>query len=280
MGCSLLRGLCRQLPDPALQVPCDGNPAALALGQARIPNRSAEDHLDPSEARKGHALPATFVRAPDECREDRQLVLQCEQAHPCFEGAQVAIGRARALWKQNDVASLANRFTAAGNRLPVEPVPVHGHRVAQEEGYLPLQRVGAEIVVRAQASDAVDPSEGKCRKQRQGIEVATVIGHDQVPPQPPQLSIVVQPEAVEQPQVRPQRHVNRDSDGIGNEVVSGQVERRRRPTVIPVHHLRSMWRFTRHTGTWSRGSTWGQSGSGCHSGRGCRRVPVSHCPCP
>lgn len=81
-----------------------------------------------------------------------------------------------------------------------------------------------EVVPGAQASNAVEPAQGKGREQHQRIQVAGVIGDDQVPLEAPQLAAVSRPEAMEQPQVPPQQDMDAKPYRLRQQAVMHQIE--------------------------------------------------------
>jgi hypothetical protein len=201
-----------------------------------IPNRLAEEHSDSPRMRDDRSFPAAVVRPLDDGGKDRQVVLQRQQADPRLELADRTVRRPGAFGKQDDVGALRHVPAAVRDSPPVEPIPVHRDRVGQQKGDRSLQRMLEEVVLRAQAADAVDSAERKRGEQHGRIEVAGMIGHDQMPSQSPQLGVVVRAITVEPPQVSPQQDVDRHSHRPGDEPILDEVERRRRSTVAPVHH--------------------------------------------
>jgi len=233
MGCSPLSARPGQAADPPVKVPRDEKPVGLAVGQVPIANRAAEDHLDRTRTRDHRASPATFVRALDVRRQDRQVVPQRQQPDARLELAHLPVGRSRPFGEQDDVGALAHLLAAPGDGPRVEPVPLHGDRIAQQKGEDAFQWIAGEVVLRAQRPDAVDPAQRKRRQQHKRVEVAGVIGHDQVPPQPSQLGAPPDLESMKQPQVGPQENVDHDPDRPGDSAVPRRVEDRWRRLVTP-----------------------------------------------
>ncbi len=201
-----------------------------------IPNRLAEEHSDSPRMRDDRPFPAALVRPLDEGGKDRQVVLQRQQADPRLELAHLTVRRPGAFGKQDDVGAFRHVSAAASNSPPVEPIPVHRDRVGQQKGDRSLQRMLEEVIFRAQAADAVDSPERKRGEQHGCVEVAGMIGHDQMPSQSPQLGVVVRAVTVEPPQVDTQHDVDRHSHRPGDEPILDEVERGRRRAVAPVHH--------------------------------------------
>ena len=81
-----------------------------------------------------------------------------------------------------------------------------------------------EVVSGAQASNAVEPAQGEGREQHQRVQVAGVIGDDQVSLEVSQLAAVGRPEAMKQPQVPPQQHVDAKPYRVGDRAVPRQIE--------------------------------------------------------
>ena len=242
-------GLDRQPGDAAPQVARNGNPVLPSLPRAAVPDGLAERHSNRPGARRKPALRAAFVGTADRGRKDRQSVLQREQAHTGFEGGHPAVRRARALGKQDEVGPSPHFRQAVGDGLRIETVPVHGDGVGQEEGDLLLPGMGEEVVLRAQGAEAVDLPKGERREQGQRIEVAGVIGHDDVAAEVLQLAVVARAKAVEHSQVHPHENVGEDPQRSGGRAVPHQVQRRRRRTVVPQHHLSTSHRFRHWPGT-------------------------------
>jgi hypothetical protein len=197
-----------QAGDAAAHGAGHGQPPPLALRRASVAHGLPEGYLDRTRARHRPALRAALERAQHRRRQDGQIAPQRQQAHAAAERAQSAGSRTRALGEQDHVRPPAHFLTKGRHELAVHAVAVHGDRVGQQ-GRDPLPPgVRQEVVLRAQDANAGDLPKREGRKQRQGVEVAGVIGHDQMAPKVPQLPGVVRAEAVEERQVRADEDVN------------------------------------------------------------------------
>ncbi len=163
--------------------------------------------------------------AAGECPGDTHRQHRCaapagEEAGAGLEGPDCPVAAAGALREDDDRRPAGELLQAEAQGGPVVSVPVDQDGIQKQEPQPLQQRVIAEVVAGAEEVDPVYRVEGQRAHDRRGVEVAGVIGHDNMPA--PVAHPV--PRAarcrVKEAQVAAQQQVERRPEGAGQQVVA------------------------------------------------------------
>ena len=119
------------------------------------------------------------MRAVEVARNDVDIVTSDERADSAAEWLHYAIGRARAIGKQNqNVAGRCEQFVAEAHRMADICAARERQRVA-EHGCDPAAETRLKkVVARRCAENVAETCERKCRSQTNGIKMTRMVCHD------------------------------------------------------------------------------------------------------